>query len=390
MKFRLRIILSIILTLIGSSVIIWLLLRGYFVEKFINPNELINLDNASKIGDFIGGFTGALFTLTGVILLYETLAFQRRELAESRRVFEKQQFDNSFFELLRLYNDIIGKISFKESRKIYRGRDFFKLYKEKLQEQFRPKKVLSFNRKNATALFEKFYVEHHDSLSVYFRTLYRLYSLIDESIIKESEKATYSKILRAQLSESELFFLRYNGMTEIGRKSSFFINKYNLLKHLSHFDLLEYKDWWSKLNDFEKNGIGYIFIELKSYLQDFINDPEYSEFSKGFKNNRYVLQVSSQEYNYFEILIIKDDSKSSRKKDMTDGLEKFTNKEIENLLECLIKDFVILSNFNAYNERKELDFYSDTSISNTKTNIKVGVKNKIGNPLIVKFPHGIA
>ena len=96
---RIKIILSITLTIIGFLIIVWFLIRGFFYEKFISLNSTINLTNSAQIGDFIGGFVGAIFTLVGILLLYETLSLQRQEFIESRKVFIKQQFDNSFFEL---------------------------------------------------------------------------------------------------------------------------------------------------------------------------------------------------------------------------------------------------------------------------------------------------
>ena len=124
-----RIYLSFSLAVFGGLIIIWFLWRGYFTEGFINPRGTINLDKSAKVGDFIGGFVGAIFTLVGIVLLYETLHLQRKEFEESRKVFEKQQFENTFFNLLNLYQEVIKSRHYDSfdfySDKSYSGKEFF-------------------------------------------------------------------------------------------------------------------------------------------------------------------------------------------------------------------------------------------------------------------------
>lgn len=104
-------------------------------------------------------------------------------------------------------------------------------YKQLLQIQ-----TLSFikRKKQADDLYVSFYIQHKNQVAHYFRTLYRIFCFIDNSELKEREKVEYAKIMRAQLSESELFFLYYNAFTSYGYNFQYIINKYNLIKH-SHF-----------------------------------------------------------------------------------------------------------------------------------------------------------
>lgn len=384
-KFKL--VIAIFFTFLGIAALLWFCLRGFLIEKFINPQTEISLPNAGLVGDFIGGFVGTVFAFVGILLLYETLSLQRKEFTESRQVFIRQQFDNSFFELLRLYNDIVNKISIKNGKETKRSREFFKLEKEKLQNAFQSQDSLSKNRRIAIKMYEDFYVEYQEITSAYFRTLFRLYSLIDKSLISEKDKAEYSKILRAQLSNSELFFIRYNAMTEQGKNSGFFINKYNYLKHLSNFDLLEFKFWWSRLDKFEKNGIGLILKDMKSVLSNLMDDEEVGEVHRTFKKGRYDLKLSTIDDNEFNIFIIRDLSKNIAQREIVDGLDKFSDDEIENLLECILKELIIVSNFNMFNQRRHLCFYSDTTVEGQKSIIKVGVRNKADYPLILRYPH---
>lgn len=383
---KFKIILSTFFTILGISIIIWFVSRGFFYENFINTNYKIDLTNSAQIGDFIGGFVGTIFTLVGVLLLYETLSLQRQEFSESREVFIKQQFDNSFFELLQLYKENVKQLKcFGYLGEELSAKDFFDHQKTLIGNSFVTIKSLSKNRKNAIIDFQKVYVNHESYLSTYFRTLYRLYSLIDNADINESNKASYSKILRAQLSYSELFFIRYNAMTDQGQQSTYFINKYNILKHLSNFELLEFKDWWSKLDDFEKNGLGTIFKQVKSILVTFLTDKETNAISRKFKNGRYELILESENKTYFTVNLLKDNTINSNIVDISNGLDKLTIEEIENLIKCILKDFIIVNNFNEYNERRDLDFYYEVTNQNNIDSIKVGVKNTKKEPLRITY-----
>ncbi len=172
-----RINLSISLAFFGGLIIIWFLLRGFFVEDYINPTGTINLDKSAKVGDFIGGFVGAIFTLVGIVLLYETLYLQRKEFEESRKVFETQQFENKFFSLLKLYQDIISSMHYdvEESSEKFVGKEFFLKHKNDIYVNYTPTNSFFKNRKSAIDSYTKFYIHNKENVAHYFRTLYRIF-----------------------------------------------------------------------------------------------------------------------------------------------------------------------------------------------------------------------
>ncbi len=378
--------LATFLTFFGFSVILWFLVRGVFFEKFIDSKSQISLISSGLTGDFIGGFVGTIFSLVGIILLYETLSLQRKEFVESKDVFVKQQFDNTYFELLNLYRENISNFKcFGYDGEKLSGKDFFEHQKKLMKFQFVTQRTISRNRQQAVNDFRKVYANHENVFSTYFRNLYRIYRLIDKSEISEKDKISYGKILRAQLSHSELFFIRYNAMTEQGTQSTEYINKYNILKHLSNFELLEFKDWWSKLDDFEINGLGTLFKEVKSVLKDFIIDSENEEIVKEFKNKKYKISLISNANNNFSIHIVKNNDIISNQIDIIDGFEKFTIEEVESLVKCILKEFIIYANFNTYNIRKEIDIYYEVFNDNHSYNINIGVRNIKNNPLKIHY-----
>lgn len=112
--------------------------------------------------------------------------------------------------------------------------------KEKLQAKIQDT-TLSFmkRKKQADALYVSFYLEYKNQIAHYFRTLYRIFCFIDNSALTECDKVEYAKIMRTQLSESELFFLYYNAFSPYGQSFQKIINKYNLIKHLPFLEKLE-------------------------------------------------------------------------------------------------------------------------------------------------------
>ncbi len=382
---RYTVFIAKLTTAIGVLIIIWLIIRGFFYDDFINTKTTVDLPTAGTFGDFIGGFVGTIFALVGIFLLYATLQVQRQELTDSRKVFVKQQFDNTFFELIKLFNQIFTDIKVETDDGIKVQKELFDFEMKSMQEEFVPKRTFAQNRNLAIELYQKFYVKYLKLTSVYFKTLYRIYNLIDKSDISDKDKIEYAKILRAQLTDSELFMIRYNAMTENGRASIEYINKYNILKHLSNFELLEFKDWWKDLDSNEKNGLGYLFMELKEVLTLLIDETKFDQLHRKFKNGRYDLTIKSKQPSEFEIILTIDSTKNSKKSAISDGFDKFTHKQIECLIEGIVKELIIVSNFNKYNYRKELHFDSDTNTINNQTIIKVSVKNKMNKPLKISY-----
>jgi len=108
-----------------------------FVYYLIVVNYFPEQENRGLFGDMFGGlnavFSGLAFAGLIVTLLlqhkelklqHEELALQRKELVQTREVLNeqkgqleaqnktmmKQNFENTFFQLLRLHNDIVGQL----------------------------------------------------------------------------------------------------------------------------------------------------------------------------------------------------------------------------------------------------------------------------------------
>lgn len=365
---------------------------AFFMFKWGHPIKLfgndyvIDKDLFSAFGDFVGGVLGTFFSFASIVLLLVTFKYQRKVTNKQQKMAsdlykqtERQRFHDLFFELLKLYQTQVNDLEVN-------GKDFFEEEKKNLQAKYSHKASFEDNRKRAVNYYMLFYVEHHTKLGAYFRTLYRIYDLIDKAGIGEKEKKDYLKIIRAQLTESELFFIRYNAMTIYGSKFIGYINKYNILKHLPAFELLEFKDWWNNLLGIERMGINILYMVLyyktRKHLAGNADNDEIVDLSdNGGKYNFSIHFVKDYDV---QIVLRIDNGKKNRFNEYL-ALKKFDSKKIQQMLDCFIKEIFVYSNFGMFNGNASLLPYSDKPKTDGNiVTINSGIKNINNQTLFVR------
>lgn len=215
----------------------------------------INTEIFGNYGDFISGG----LSVVSIYLLVETLKQQRNDSQEQQKFISKQikntqdqiksteenNFNSVFFGLLRHLQKEIEDLNTIGNGGQYTNKDYFETLRRELQEQFLHQDKYNKNVSQAICDYINLYVKN-PRLASYFRLLYRICELTDKAQIEDNKKKEYVKILRAQLTGSELLLLRYSAQTCEGENFKYYINKYNLLKHLPMFELLEFKQWWGE------------------------------------------------------------------------------------------------------------------------------------------------
>lgn len=171
---------------------------------------------------------------------------QKEQLEAQNRTLRKQSFENTFFQLLRLHNDIVNAVELVktgEGGRITKGRDCFQVFYGRLIQEYEKEKRGDRNPPMAPThvlneVYMRFYVVHEAQLGHYFRSLYNTVKLVHESDV--SDKRLYTNLVRAQLSSNELLVLFYNCLSEMGReKFKPLVIEYELLKHLPYGELLD-------------------------------------------------------------------------------------------------------------------------------------------------------
>ncbi len=385
----------ILLTVIFFSCTIFLFSwkRDLFFFEYSIKNDLFG-----QFGDFSGGVLGTIFALISTLLLLRTLYQQQQITNENKRLTETQRFDDLFFEILNLYQEQTKEL---QDEGIYEkevegvltqyehscnNKDFFDFNMYKVQKSFTPQSSYSKNQREAQNVYSTFFLENKSKLAIYYRTLYRIFDLIHNSkLLDEESKRNYSKIVRAQLTESELFFLRYNSMTYYGKNFIQYLNRYNILKHLPHFELLEFKDWWEHLNSAEKTSIDVLFCIIKDMIKDAETKNIYITQQVPIPSLKYSIYITFIDQSNLAIEF-RVKSKNTNTTNDYKGFEKFKNEEIQALLDCFLKELVLFSNFKSFNNPADLKFLSPTIVtkSNTTT-ITSCVKNTKNNKLRFRY-----
>lgn len=338
---------------------------------------VLNTEIVGHYGDFIGGAIG---TLVSIVLLYYTLKLQRRDSENNVQVYKQQQLNDLFFHLLKQYDDILKTFKTRTTDdNELQGRKALHFKLKEMYEQFDVKENDSQNRKHAVSSFLNFYSVSRDFSPIYFRTLFRVFKLLETSDkCLRVHSIQLMKILRAQLSDSELALLRYNGMSRQGAKFVPLINKFNLLKHLPPLELMEYKRWSKKMTLEEQGCTNVLLLETKHNIQKVLETPSSVE---SYSNNprKYNINVSSNDeaaelkvYLYINKNVILNDS------DLIRGIYKLAEDERLSLLLFFVKDCLVLSSFNNLNSYKDLEFDSK---KDEEGKLLVTVKTKNHVPL---------
>ena len=169
---------SVITFLWGISIIVlcWLFpiigIRGQFGDSFGAINSL-----------FAGlAFAGVIFA---IILQKKELELQRQELKETRdeirgqkeqlqaqdQTLKKQNFENSFFQLLSFHNEIVNSLELLRGSEAIRGRRCFHFFLQDLKKIYtsNPLKTSEQMKKDINTVYERFLSKRQSSVGHYFR-----------------------------------------------------------------------------------------------------------------------------------------------------------------------------------------------------------------------------
>ena len=207
-----------------------------------------------EFGDFLGGTLNPILAVLGLVALLATIIIQSRELRNSTRELKHsvvvlgeqsaslkiQNFERTFFEMVRLHHDIVRDMDLGVSvdRQRTEGRDCFRIFFRRLNNSHPGRRSEgSDEEKLAVAIgaYGRFYESNEHEVGHYFRNFYRILKFVDESEVVNKEE--YSGILRAQLSSFELALLFYNSLHPIGAKLKPLVERYSMLENLN-LDLL--------------------------------------------------------------------------------------------------------------------------------------------------------
>jgi hypothetical protein len=207
------------------------------------------------LGEYFGGVTGPVVSLFALLGLAVNLYLQAVELEKTRDALNRQNFEGTFFELLKHFSQVAENVTaYDAGGNELRGRPAFVRIFRWLKQRYARKIVLRNQPSEAQlteASYFDTYAEYEPELGPYFRTLYHVFKFIDAAqSLSADEKIAYGNIARARLSLSEVLIMFYNGTWGEGRGFRKLIDDYGILKHLPREKLLrpahmDNRDWYS-------------------------------------------------------------------------------------------------------------------------------------------------
>lgn len=210
-----------------------------------------DFENSAKFGDSFGPLSAGMATLAAVSALMAYRS-QRRELeilredrvVEGQRA-EKRDFEATFFNLLANLRNAVNDVSVVKASDPFGksdGRDGFSTIISNIYRS---------NPHDIEEEYKKNYFRNRDDLGHYFRLFYHILKYIDNSNV--TDKAFYARILRANLSESEITIIGMNGCYGGGqRKLKPLIEKYSMLHNISGISAVR----WGLLNKYDRSAFG--------------------------------------------------------------------------------------------------------------------------------------
>lgn len=255
---------------IVGSIFLFFMLDTFFIKSLTNTLDT----RFGNFGQLTEGLVGSIWALAGIILVYETLKLQRNELrlqrkdlefqsreitkqteqlSKQNKTLETQTFENTIFHLMSLHNEIIDNIRFdvteidddgnRKTQKLI-GREcfveFYTDYKRFFNASFEDNPNYEIDADSTFAMinssYHQFYQEYQLHLGHYFRNLFIIIKFVDNMI--GEEKSFYLDLIRAQLSNYELFLLYFHCLSDSDKKFKPLIEKYSILRNLPNDELI--------------------------------------------------------------------------------------------------------------------------------------------------------
>ncbi|GAL87246.1 hypothetical protein MYP_4476 [Sporocytophaga myxococcoides] len=271
---------------VWSGIVVSIFSILYFICKNSEEGFALNL-----LGDFLGGSVASIWALAGLFFIYVAflgqkqqllnqqlelmysqlevkytrleLAGQKEEMKEQNSTLKQQRFENTFFQLISLFNTIVTSLDIRDRKtKVVTtsGRECFNIFYLRLRHHLKNIKYgeASTNDKlddasiaDSLKAYDTLYDNEKADLSHYFRVIYRIFKFIDNSDI--DDKSPYAAIARAQLSSYEQIIIFYNCLHVHGReKFKPLIEKYAVLKNLDDSLIINHKH----LEEYDRTAYG--------------------------------------------------------------------------------------------------------------------------------------
>ena len=338
-----------------SRIVCFVVALLFFMNQVLGLFDgFVKTEVIGQYGDFVGGVIG---TILSVVLLSDTFKSQIKEAKNNAQVFESQQLNELVFHLLDQYNSVVASFSIAKDDTsgegtILKGKEGLHYALVKMQEEF-DSPNMPHSRKSAVGMFQSFYASHEDFAPIYFRTIYRIFDVINKSEVKDDVKVKYAKLIRCQFTGTELVMLRYNAMWQVGKNMRVLINEFNLLKHIRPLDLLENFEWRNKISFYNRHKVNILLYMVQKQVHDLFLSDDTTRAITSF-NARYNINVSKQKNGTVCKFDFTRNTRIQINYDLFTSFDPVTIDDIKSLFVEWFKEMFVYSNYAMFNYRVEI------------------------------------
>ena len=242
--------------LIGVAIL--LALFSFFSPLIFTRSGGVDFTNTGEIGDTIGGIMNPFVGLASIIVMFLAfyMQFKANKLMQSQ--FERNQFENQFFEMLKTHkeNSNVITLTHYESEEgmgfgdeaarrqwLETRKTGFEYLVKLINNRYEEWKTQNSDRNNIDNFHSAYSPLWKDSFGHYFRHMFLIVKFVvskPESSLNYEEKRNYLRILRASLSTHEQIFLYYNWLSGFGSQwedeKNHFFTDYRMI-HNVNFDI---------------------------------------------------------------------------------------------------------------------------------------------------------
>lgn len=253
---------------IGVAICMFIIVVSAYIWNFNEYKISKKAGDWGTFGDFVGGTLNPTLAFLSFLALLQTIKIQSKELKNSTKELEEtrkatrdsaealkeqsssiklQNFENTFFNMLNLHNQLQNNLSLNQLKKhLIQDQEYGEYYVYSILKQptyikensdYNGKKVISKlfeifedyikiksrqaknNNIDIRMIYNDFHKEFNEIIGHYFRNIYQILKFIDKQRDEELiDKKFYTNILRAQLSNSELALLLINALSKHGNQ----------------------------------------------------------------------------------------------------------------------------------------------------------------------------
>ena len=339
-----------------SRIVCFVVALLFFMNQALGLFDgFVKTEVIGQYGDFVGGVIG---TILSVVLLSDTFKSQIKESKNNAQVFESQQLNELVFHLLDQYNSVVASFTIAKDdvhgiRTILNGKEGLHYALVKMQEEF-ARLDMTHSRKVALGLFQSFYDSHEDFAPIYFRTIYRIFDVIDKAKVNDDVKVKYAKLIRCQFTETELVMLRYNAMWPVGKNMRALINEFNLLKDIRPLELLEYLELRNRLTESSRRKVNILLYMVQKQVHDLFLSDDTTRAITSFRT-KYNINVSKLENGTVCKFDFTRNTRIQINYDSFTSFDFVTIEEIRSLFVAWFKEMFVYSNYAMFNYRVEIN-----------------------------------